>query len=212
MAWLRIDDLAVLNPKIGELAAEDFRALVALWSYCARRRNDGRFTQTEIKHMGYATPKGVANVDQRHLQTFTKAGLITPLGRRAKEYEVNDWRIYQPKDATAADRMRAYRDRNADRNTTRNGNVTSRARDPVPSYKDGTSTKDAASSPTKKGAAAGAQKAALKEAEQVARQWEGGDSVTFDDKLDAIAREHRTTIPPTLRDRLWDIAFGKAVA
>jgi hypothetical protein len=223
MAWLRIDDLAVLNPKLGELTDGDFRALLALWSYCARRRNDGRFKADEIRHASYASPKGAANVDQGHLQRFVQTGLITHRGGKADLYEIKDWAVYQPKDATAAERQRAYRARNANRNGDRNENVTSRARIPSRPSKDGTVVRDAGDERPLTGSSPGAKgqtkqpdprrvQAAIAEAEQVATHWEHGGSDIFDDKLETIARAHRTIIPSADRDRLWDIAFAKGPA
>lgn len=49
--------------------------------------------------------------------------------------------------------------------------------------------------------------AAIADADQVAHHWNGGSPEAFADKLDAIAREHRTTIGHLERDRLWHIAF-----
>jgi len=51
--------------------------------------------------------------------------------------------------------------------------------------------------------------AAILEAEEVAVLWNGGDSDAFAEKLDAISRAHRATIPSIERERLWELAFRR---
>lgn len=134
MSWLRLDDGVMLNPKVGELTDPEFRALLGLWSYCARRKNEGRFKADEMQWAIYVTSKGPANVSQSHLARFIEVGLIVPRGGKANLYEVKDWAYYQPKDPTAADRQKRYRDRNAERNATVTESLPrARASRPVPS-------------------------------------------------------------------------------
>lgn len=109
MSWLRIDDQFSMNGKVGELSDAELRALLALWAYCSRRKNGGAFYDRELKHAIYTTPRGARSVTPRHLARFCELSLVIPDG---DVYFVNDWSSYQPKDPTAADRMRAHRKRN----------------------------------------------------------------------------------------------------
>ena len=108
MSWLRIDDQMPLNGKVGELTDTEYRALTALWAYCARKRNDGVFARSEIRHAIYATPRGPRCVRDPQLERYINLGLVHPEG---DVYAVNDWRKYQPNDPTAAERMRRFRER-----------------------------------------------------------------------------------------------------
>lgn len=110
MSWLRIDDQITTNGKLGELTDAEFRALLALWAYCSRRQNDGSFFERELKHAIYTSPSGPRRVTEKHLQRFCELSLVVPDG---DVYLVNDWRRYQPRDPTSAERQRAWRDRNA---------------------------------------------------------------------------------------------------
>lgn len=118
MSWLRLDDSAVINPKIGQLTDRQFRALIALWSYCARRGNGGRFRISELQHMIIATPRGSSHVDHASIMAMITAGLVTRPRGYAGVLEVKDWAQYQPKDPTAAERMRRYRARKVLRSVT----------------------------------------------------------------------------------------------
>ena len=109
MSWLRIDDQMMLNGKVGELSDAEFRALLALWAYCSRKRNGGAFFARELKHAIYTTAKGPRHVKQSHLERFCELSLVLPDG---DAYLVNDWRTYQPRDPTSAERQRAWRARN----------------------------------------------------------------------------------------------------
>jgi hypothetical protein len=48
---------------------------------------------------------------------------------------------------------------------------------------------------------------ALVEALQIATAWNGGSSEAFDNVLEEIERDHKTTLPATDRQNLWDVAF-----
>lgn len=106
MSWLRIDDQMPLNGKVGELTDAEYRALVALWAYCSRKRNGGSFYPRELLHAVYTTPRGPRHVRESHLERFCELSLVVADG---DVYLVNDWDRYQPKDPTAAERMRRYR-------------------------------------------------------------------------------------------------------
>lgn len=123
MAWLRIDDQRCLNRKIGMLTDGEYRALDGLYSYLTRARVGGEFTLSELPFALYITPSGPKRVTRRHLEKFLKARLID---KTETGYKAHDWDEYQPKDPTAADRMRRHRARN---NTVTNAvteNVTDR--------------------------------------------------------------------------------------
>jgi hypothetical protein len=143
VSWLRLDDGVMLNPKVGELTDSEFRSLLGLWSYCARRKNEGRFKADEMQWAIYVTSKGPANVLQSHLQRFIEVGLIVPRGGKSNLYEVKDWAHYQPKDPTAAERQKRYRDRNAERNATVTEALPrARASRPVPSLEISTNSSE----------------------------------------------------------------------
>lgn len=118
MSWLRIDDSISINGKLGSLTDAEFRALLALWSYCARRKNSGEFSLDEIRHAMYATPRGPKSVRPIHVSRFVDLGLVNTDDGVA--FAVNDWSTYQPRDPSAAERMRRYRERHDERNGDRN--------------------------------------------------------------------------------------------
>lgn len=109
MSWLRIDDAAVLNGKLGDLSDAEWRSLFALWSYCARKRNGGMFELGELRHAIYTTPSGPKFVRPQHIGRFLELGLVAT--DDGAVFSVNDWARYQPRDPTAADRMRRLRER-----------------------------------------------------------------------------------------------------
>lgn len=108
MSWLRIDDSMPLNGKVGELTDAEYRALVALWAYCSRKRNGGEFDREELRHAIYTTPRGPRAVKDIQLDRFLQLGLVNSTNGVCA---VNDWSKYQPKDPTAAERMRRHRER-----------------------------------------------------------------------------------------------------
>ncbi len=108
MKWIRVNDDMPLNGKVGELSDGEFRALIALWTYCSRKGNDGVFTARELKHAIYTTAKGPRHVKESQLERFCELSLVVAAG---DAYEVNDWRQFQPKDSTGAERQREWRKR-----------------------------------------------------------------------------------------------------
>ena len=145
MAWLRLDDEVVLNPKVGELKDSEFRSLIALWCYCAKRRNEGLVSMSELSRIILASPSRPRRVSEATILRFIEVGLVDLVEGEPEMVQVKDWSHYQPKDPTAADRMRAYRARNADRNADRNATVTRATRVYVPSLEEPTgSTKRSA--------------------------------------------------------------------
>lgn len=109
MSWLRIDDSMPLNGKLGDLTDSEYRALLALWAYCSRKQNGGMFSLEEIRHAIYATPRGPKCVRSVQLGRFLDLGLVAT--DDGVVFAVNDWEKYQPRDGTAAERMRRYRER-----------------------------------------------------------------------------------------------------
>lgn len=109
MSWLRIDDAISVNGKLGDLSDADFRALVALWSYCSRKRNGGTFTLDEIRHAVFTTPRGPRSVKPESVSRYVELGLVNT--EDGAVFSVNDWSRYQPADPTGADRQRSWRKR-----------------------------------------------------------------------------------------------------
>jgi hypothetical protein len=99
-----------LNGKVGELTDGEYRALIALWAYCSRKRNGGTFDRAEIRHAFFVTPRGPRYVREAQLNRFVELGLVVDDGG---VLAVNDWAQYQPKDSTSAERQRRWRERNA---------------------------------------------------------------------------------------------------
>lgn len=109
MAWLRIDDTAMINSKLGRLTDREFRSLVALWSYCARSRNGGEFAFDEVGMFVYVTAKGPFTTTPSELRRFVELGLIDT--EDGETFRIHDWHAYQPSDPTAAERMRKQREK-----------------------------------------------------------------------------------------------------
>lgn len=110
MRWFRMDATMPLNAKVGELSDGDFRALVALWSFCSRKRNGGHFSAQELRHVVYTSPKGARHVKPAQLERFCEVSLVVSDG---DAYKVNDWDVYQPTDPTGAERQKRWRDNRA---------------------------------------------------------------------------------------------------
>lgn len=108
MSWLRIDDSMCINGKLGSLSDAELRALLALWSYCARKGNGGNFSLDELPYTVYTTPRGARNVNATQIARFVEAGLVTTTDGVA--FAVKNWGRYQPKDPTSAERKRRWRD------------------------------------------------------------------------------------------------------
>lgn len=108
MAWLRIDDNALGNRKLGSLTDREFRSLLGLWAYCAREKNEGQFGLDELVHATHGTPKGPRHVLAEELRRFVELGLVVT--DDGATYHVHDWHVYQPSDPSAAERMRKQRE------------------------------------------------------------------------------------------------------
>jgi hypothetical protein len=117
MAWLRIDDRFVSHPKIRCLSDRHFRVWMRLLCTCAQH-SDGTVDDgliDEVSDLGNAT-----------LRRFVDLGLLDEVSENPHVYAIHNWSTYQPKDPTAAERMRNYR-RNADRNANRDSRAGTRA-------------------------------------------------------------------------------------
>jgi hypothetical protein len=111
MAWLRIDDGFAEHYKISELTDKEFRIWMRTLCYAARNNGrQGRLTPAMRREIVGFTP------------TFAKK--LVALGLLDQDADdvlaIHDWRTYNPKDPTAADRMKRHRDRNDNRNPDRN--------------------------------------------------------------------------------------------
>jgi hypothetical protein len=109
MTWFRVDDTMILNGKVGDLSDSELRSLLGLWSFCSRSKNDGEFILDDLRHAVFATPRGPRIVRAEHVSKFVSMGLVNTEDGVA--FSVNDWRTYQPKDPTGAERQKRYRDR-----------------------------------------------------------------------------------------------------
>lgn len=137
MSWLRIDDGFAEHYKISELTDKEFRVWVRLLCYAAR--NNGR-----AGRLTAAMRREVVGLTDAMTKRFVTLGLLDNDDDDEGVLAVHDWRAYNPKDPTAADRAKRYRNRDADRDEMRDASVTqavtetvprarARARDTVPS-------------------------------------------------------------------------------
>jgi hypothetical protein len=124
MAWLRIDDGFAQHPKLDGWTPAQKWALIELFCYCARHKTEGH-VPSDLALLPRA-------VTAKVLTLAEDSGLLD-----RDEYDglvIHDWSTYNPSDVTAADRMKRMRERNANRNKGRNGDVspsvTSRTRLP----------------------------------------------------------------------------------
>lgn len=106
MSWLRLDDGAPEHRKILALSRADRWTWIELLAYCARQDDDGYVPVTVGEILRYVTPG--------FLQKCRLVGLIDV--DEAGEMRVHDWKVYNRKDPTNAERQRRYRNahRNAD--------------------------------------------------------------------------------------------------
>jgi hypothetical protein len=112
MSWLRTDDAFSQHPKFEGWTSAQKWAWLELMHYCARYRTAGR-----IPNDLTLLPRSTT---EKLLERAETSGWIDR--DRSGDRWIHDWRIYNPKDPTAADRM--ARKRNRDRNEPRNNTVT----------------------------------------------------------------------------------------
>ena len=128
MAWLRLDDGFPQHPKLDGWTSAQKWALVELFAYCARHRTEGHVPSDLSLLPRGVTTKVIMLAEDCGILERSEQGDLT----------VHDWNVYNPSDATAAERMKRMRERNASRNAKRNEGsnadrnaaVTSRARLP----------------------------------------------------------------------------------
>lgn len=109
MTWLRLDDKFARHPKIEALTDAQFRVWVRVLCYCAEYQNRGRFEAKSLRILRGITTK--------RLENFVKLGLLTE--EENGWFHVHDFDFYNPRDPTARERSRRYRDRNKSRDDGR---------------------------------------------------------------------------------------------
>lgn len=110
--WLRLDGLLHRNPKVARLTDAQFRALVTTWCEGKLAQSEGEWPT--VDHWRWA----VGSKHAKHLDALVEAGLLEV--DDDGWLRIHDWSAWQPKDATAAARAKAYRDRHrASRTVTR---------------------------------------------------------------------------------------------
>jgi hypothetical protein len=96
------------NRKVGELDCRQKVALLALWSWCSRQRSGGVFKLSDLPYCVYMDANKPRHVLDTELREFVRLALVDPLPD-GETFQVHDWSEYQPKDMTAAERMRKWR-------------------------------------------------------------------------------------------------------
>lgn len=107
MTWLRIDDGFAEHYKISELSDREFRVWMRTLCYAAR--NNGR-----AGRLTAAMRREIVGLTSPMVTKFFALGLLDN-GDEEGVVQIHDWHTYNPKDATAADRAKRYRDRNDNR-------------------------------------------------------------------------------------------------
>jgi hypothetical protein len=110
--WIKLDALLHRNPKVGRLSHPAFRAFVTSLCEAKLCQSEGEWPSRD--HYAFAVGTKVA----RHFDTLVNAGLLEL--DDDGWVRVHDWGDWQPKDPTAAERSKRYRDRKrGDRVATR---------------------------------------------------------------------------------------------
>lgn len=105
MAWLKVDDRMAEHRKVLALRRADRWTWMELLLYVARQNNGG--------HVPAGVTDVLRHVNDGFLERCQNAGLLDTEDETGL-LVVHDWDVYNPKDPTAADRMRRYRKRNND--------------------------------------------------------------------------------------------------
>jgi len=125
MAWLRLDDGFAGHRKLEGWSVGQKWAWLELLLWCAHHRTSGR-VPADLAQLPRSVTRSLLN----------RAEASGLLDLREGELWVHDWELYNPKDATGAQRSERYRRRHAsDRDANRDATVTSRAGargDPTP--------------------------------------------------------------------------------
>jgi hypothetical protein len=123
MSWLRIDDGFAEHYKIAELTDREFRVWVRILCYAAR--NNGR-----AGRLTAAMRREIVGLTDPMVKRFLTIGLLDDDDEDGV-LAVHDWRSYNPKDPTAATRMKRHRNRNTDRNDSVTNTVTPTVTEPL---------------------------------------------------------------------------------
>ena len=106
MSWFRVEDDFADHPKTTSLTDGQFRTWVRVLGYASRIRTDGLL---ETKNLRKTVPK----TSKKFIETCLEIGLFDAVENAPNLVQVHDWSKYQPKDPTAAERARRYRDKHA---------------------------------------------------------------------------------------------------
>ena len=131
MSWVRLADEMLANPKVLGLSDRAFRLYIGLLCWCSAWETDGAFNDDALR----AIPDGRRL--RNSLEDLIVSGLILV---RDEGWEIHDFLDYQPSKEqkrqtrkAATSRQRASRARrDSERDSRRDGAVTSRAQDPLP--------------------------------------------------------------------------------
>lgn len=104
MAWLRLYDTILDDPKIQMLSDRAFRMLVNLW--CLAKRNGGQLTG-DITSLAFSLRMPAGKVRDT-LQALISANLID---RIENGYEPHDWNTHQYQSDVSTDRVKRFRQR-----------------------------------------------------------------------------------------------------
>jgi len=102
VSWLRIDDGFAEHYKISELTDREFRVWMRTLCYAAR--NNGR-----AGRLTAAMRREIVGLTAPMVQKYVSLGLLDEAEDGV--VLVHDWATYNPKDPTAADRAKRYRQR-----------------------------------------------------------------------------------------------------
>lgn len=99
MSWLRLDDRFAAHPKVLSLTDREFRVHIKTLLYCAEYATEGVIPESARRALG-ATPR------------ITKRLVDLGLWENGNQaLQIHDFAVYNPKDATSAERKRRYRER-----------------------------------------------------------------------------------------------------
>lgn len=102
MPWLRVDDGFTEHYKIAELTDKEFRVWMRTLCYAAR--NNGRRGRLTA-----AMRREILGLNATVTRRFVSLGLLDQ-EEEPGALTIHDWRVYNPKDPTAADRQRRRRE------------------------------------------------------------------------------------------------------
>lgn len=104
MAWLRLYDSILDDPKIQMLSDKAFRALINLW--CLAKRNGGKLP-ADIRSLAFSLrwPEGKV---RETLQALISARLID---KTETGYEPHDWKQHQYESDVSTERVKRFRER-----------------------------------------------------------------------------------------------------